>query len=77
MTPERVKEIVKLDREGKRPKELNEFVEKVEKEVEIGYSNVVGQDSLNRFEKSFTKRPNNKNRNKKKNNNFSQKSDNL
>jgi cell fate regulator YaaT (PSP1 superfamily) len=78
LTPERVKEIAKLNREGKRPKELNEFVEKVEKEVEIGYSNVVGQDSLNRFEKSFTKRPNNKNRNKKKkNNNFSQKSDNL
>ena len=77
LTPERVKEIAKLNREGKRPKELNEFVEKVEKEVEIGYSNVVGQDSLNRFEKSFTKRPNNKNRNKKKKNNFSQKSDNL
>lgn len=76
LTPERVKEIAKLNREGKRPKELNEFVEKVEKEVEIGYSNVVGQDSLNRFEKSFTKRPNNKNRNKKKNNNLSQKSDN-
>ena len=76
LTPERVKEIAKLNREGKRPKELNEFVEKVEKEVEIGYSNVVGQDSLNRFEKSFTKRPNNKNRNKKKKNNFSQKSDN-
>ncbi len=76
LTPERVKEIAKLNREGKRPKELNEFVEKVEKEVEIGYSNVVGQDSLNRFEKSFTKRPNNKNRNKNKNNNLSQKSDN-
>lgn len=76
LTPERVKEIARLNREGKRPKELNEFVEKVEKEVEIGYSNVVGQDSLNRFEKSFTKRPNNKNRNKKKNNNLSQKSDN-
>ncbi|MEY3085106.1 MAG: hypothetical protein RL037_1286 [Bacteroidota bacterium] len=74
LTPERVKEIAKLNREGKRPKDLNEFVEKVEKEVEIGYSNVVGQDSLNRFEKSFTKRPNNKNRNKK--NNLSQKSDN-
>ena len=76
LPPERVKEIAKLNREGKRPKELNEFVEKVEKEVEIGYSNVVGQDSLNRFEKSFTKRPNNKNRNKNKNNNLSQKSDN-
>jgi cell fate regulator YaaT (PSP1 superfamily) len=74
LTPERVKEIARMNKEGKKPKDLNDFVEKVEKEVEIGYSNVVGQDSLNRFEKSFTKRPNNKNRNKKKKNNLNQKS---
>jgi hypothetical protein len=29
---------------------LKEFAFEVEKEVEIGYDNVVGQDSLNRFE---------------------------
>ncbi|MBM3160674.1 MAG: hypothetical protein FJZ66_04990 [Bacteroidetes bacterium] len=73
ITPERVKEILKLNKEGKNPKDLNDFIEKEIKEVEIGYSNVVGQDSLNRFEKSFSKKPYNKNRNKKKNN-FSQKS---
>jgi cell fate regulator YaaT (PSP1 superfamily) len=69
LSPERVKEIAKLNKEGKKPKDLNDFVEKVEKEVEIGYSNVVGQDSVNRFEKSFSKKPNNKNRNKKRKNN--------
>jgi cell fate regulator YaaT (PSP1 superfamily) len=74
LSPERVKEIAKLNKEGKKPKDLNDFVEKVEKEVEIGYSNVVGQDSVNRFEKSFSKKTNNKNRNKKKKNNANQNS---
>ncbi|MBM3429398.1 MAG: hypothetical protein FJX99_00260 [Bacteroidetes bacterium] len=74
LSPERVKEIAKLNKEGKKPKDLNDFVEKVEKEVEIGYSNVVGQDSVNRFEKSFSKKTNNKNRNKKKKNNTNQNS---
>jgi hypothetical protein len=32
----------------------------------MGYSNVVGQDSVNRFEKNFVKKKNNNNRNKKK-----------
>jgi hypothetical protein len=31
-------------------------VEKAEKVVEPGYENVVGQDSLNRFENSFKKK---------------------
>ncbi len=74
LSPERVKEISKLNREGKKPSDLNDFVDKVKKEVEIGYSNVVGQDSLNRFEKSFSKKPNNKNRNKKRKNNANQNS---
>jgi len=74
LSPERVKEIAKLNKDGKKPKDLNDFVEKVEKEVEIGYSNVVGQDSLNRFEKSFSKKTNNKNRNKKRKNNANQNS---
>jgi len=74
LSPERVKEIAKLNKEGKKPKDLNDFVEKVEKEVEIGYSNVVGQDCVNRFEKSFSKKTNNKNRNKKRKNNANQNS---
>jgi len=39
---------------------LKEFAYEVEKEVEIGFENVVGQDSLNRFENKQ------KNRKKKK-----------
>ncbi|MFN6013820.1 MAG: stage 0 sporulation family protein [Flavobacteriales bacterium] len=52
LAPERVREIVKLNQDGKKPKELNEFVlETVVKEPD--YTNVVGQDSLNRFEHAF------------------------
>lgn len=64
LEPERVREIVKMNQEGKKPKELNEFVmETVVKEPD--YSNVVGQDSLNRFEHAFKskkkkKKPGNK-----------------
>ena len=57
MSPERVKEIIKMNKEGSKPKDLLEFV-KIEKIVELGYSNVVGQDSLTRFEKNFKKNPN-------------------
>jgi cell fate regulator YaaT (PSP1 superfamily) len=49
--PDRVREIVKLNTEGKKPHELNEYVAEVIKEPD--YSNVVGQDSLNRFEHAF------------------------
>ena len=64
LSPERVKEIIKMNKEGAKPKDLLEFV-KIEKIVELGYSNVVGQDSLTRFEKNFKKNPNsNQNRNK-------------
>jgi hypothetical protein len=52
ITPERVREIVKLNGEGKKPKELNEYVHEIEVK-EPDYSNVVGQDSLNRFEHAF------------------------
>jgi cell fate regulator YaaT (PSP1 superfamily) len=68
LTPERVKEIVKLNKEGIKPKDLKDFEIVEHKEVEVGYSNVVGQDSVNRFEKSFNK-PKGQNRKKKKNRN--------
>jgi cell fate regulator YaaT (PSP1 superfamily) len=58
LTPVRVREIIQLNKEGKKPKELNEYVQTVVKEPD--YSNVVGQDSLNRFEHTF------KNKKKKK-----------
>lgn len=64
LSPERVQDIVKQNKAGEKPKDLADFVETVEV-VEPDYSNVVGQDSLNRFEHVFKnkkkkkKRPNN------------------
>lgn len=52
LEPERVREIIKLNKEGIKPKELTEFVERVVVK-EPDYGNVVGQDSLNRFEHAF------------------------
>jgi cell fate regulator YaaT (PSP1 superfamily) len=51
LNPERVREIVKMNAEGKKPTELGVFVPETIKEPD--YSNVVGQDSLNRFEHTF------------------------
>ena len=59
LTPDKVKDIIKMNKDGKLPKDLKEFTEskeKAEKIVEPGYENVVGQDSLNRFENSFKKK---------------------
>lgn len=52
LAPERVREIAKMNADGKKPKELNEYVHEVLVK-EPDYSNVVGQDSLNRFEHAF------------------------
>lgn len=55
LKPERVAEIKKLNKDGIKPKDLAEFAQVKEKVEEIGYQNVVGQDSLTRFEKTFSK----------------------
>lgn len=55
LTPERVKEIIEMNKEGKKPADLNDFVAPVNIPLP-DYSNVVGQDSLNRFENSFKKK---------------------
>jgi len=64
LSPERVAEIKKLNKDGIKPKDLADFAQVKEKVEEIGYQNVVGQDSLTRFEKSFSnnkkRRPNRK-----------------
>jgi hypothetical protein len=54
-----------MNKSGKIPKELREFSVEKEKVVELGYENVVGQDSLTRFENK------NSARRKKKRKNFS------
>lgn len=50
LTPEQVRKVQQMNKNGNTPRDLKEFAFEVEKEVEIGFDNVVGQDSLNRFE---------------------------
>ncbi len=63
LTPERVQEIIAVNKTGKKPIDLKDFDKQVVTRKEPDYDNVVGQDSLNRFDNTFSK---NKNRNKKK-----------
>ena len=67
LTPERVKEIFEMNKEGKKPAELKDFVDQVDIPLP-DYSNVVGQDSLNRFENSFKKKKKKKSKPKNPNN---------
>ena len=60
LTPEQVRKVQQMNKNGNTPRDLKEFAFEVEKEVEIGFDNVVGQDSLNRFDNKQ------KNRKKKK-----------
>jgi cell fate regulator YaaT (PSP1 superfamily) len=62
--PERVHEIIKMNKEGKKPADLKDFME-VEVVAEPDYTNVVGQDSLNRFEHVFKRKKKKKSSNKK------------
>lgn len=61
LKPDRVREIIKLNKDGKKPADLNDFIEMVEV-AEPDYTNVVGQDSLNRFEHIFKKKKSRKGR---------------
>ena len=73
---ERVNEIIALNKKGQKPADLVEFVEEPKHViVEPDYANVVGQDSLTRFDRpknNHNKNNNNRNRNNRnrnKNNN--------
>ncbi len=56
LTPERAKEIIKLNKDGERPQDLSSFKTNIKTvEQEVGYSNVVGEDSVKRFESKFKK----------------------
>jgi len=66
---ERVKEIIRMNREGKKPEELKlqEPIKPYLQESE--YKNVVGQDSISRFDKNKNRdRDSNRNRNRNRNN---------
>ncbi|GAB1416219.1 hypothetical protein MASR2M117_16250 [Paludibacter sp.] len=68
ISAERAKEIISLNKRGIKPDDLEEKKEEVEKKVD--YNNVVGEDSLTRFDvQKKKKRNNNKNRHQNKNNN--------
>lgn len=47
----RVKKIIMQNKKGIKPEELLEKVEETNNEKKLGYKNVVGQDSLNRFDR--------------------------
>lgn len=55
LKPERVREVIRMNKEGKKPADLKDFMELVVVD-EPDYTNVVGQDSLNRFEHAFKKK---------------------
>jgi len=70
--PDRVREIVRLNKAGEKPVDLTDYVEVEEKEI-TDYTNVVGQDSLNRFEHVFkSKKKKSNNRRKGRPNNSSE-----
>lgn len=55
LSPQRVADIKKMNEQKQKPVDLVEFVE-AKVVVEPDYSNVVGQDSLNRFDSQFKKK---------------------
>ena len=63
LSPERVQDIIKINKSGKKPADLKDFDSHIVTRKEPDYDNVVGQDSLNRFDNTFSK---NKKRKKKK-----------
>lgn len=63
LSPEDVKEIIEMNKAGKKPVDLKAYI--AEEEVqEPDYTNVVGQDSLNRFDNAFKKKKKKKKKNK-------------
>ena len=52
---DRVKEIIAMNKAGKKPEDLEKFV-RVEPQKEPSYENVVGQDELTRFDNTFKKK---------------------
>ncbi|MBK7131119.1 MAG: hypothetical protein IPM74_11085 [Crocinitomicaceae bacterium] len=63
LSPEIVKEIIEMNKAGKKPADLKAYLTEVEVE-EPDYTNVVGQDSLNRFDNAFKKKKKKKKKSK-------------
>jgi cell fate regulator YaaT (PSP1 superfamily) len=71
LAPERVKEIIELNKKNQKPADLKDFEEKILSPIVEDYTNVVGQEDLGRFDDVF-KRKKNKKRRKKPNPNATQ-----
>ncbi|MGB3947888.1 MAG: regulatory iron-sulfur-containing complex subunit RicT [Bacteroidia bacterium] len=70
LSVDRVKEVMEMNKNGIKPASIETKVEVKVVEKKLDYENVVGQDSLTRFDKSNKPRNNNnRNNNKKRNNN--------
>lgn len=63
LTPARVKEIISMNKANKKPADLKDF-EEITEVKEPDYTNVVGQDDLNRFDQVFKKKKKRKNKRK-------------
>ena len=67
LKPDRVREIIRMNKDDKKPFDLSSFMEVVEV-AKPDYTNVVGQDDLKRFEHTFKKKKKKKNPNRNSNN---------
>lgn len=63
LSPSDVKEVIEMNKAGKKPLDLKSYIA-VEEVAEPDYTNVVGQDSLNRFDNAFKKKKNKKRKGK-------------
>lgn len=63
---EKVNEIVKLNKSGKKIAQIEDFIEEIIPSESKNFQNVVGQDSLTRFDQPKKKKNNNNNKNRKK-----------
>ena len=64
LTSDRVKEIIALNKDGKKPADLKDFEESFEIETP-DYSNAAGEDDLNRFDQKFKKKKKRKGKKRK------------
>ena len=66
LTVDQAKEIIALNAKNQKPQSLEEYAEELKEETKVEFENVVGQDSLTRFDspKRNKKRRNNRNNNR-------------
>ena len=67
ITTEQAAEIIELNEKGKKVASLEEYASELVEDTKVEFENVVGQDSLTRFDnpKRKRKRKNNKNNNRR------------